>query len=314
MRRALLLLAALALPFATSGGASAQSSTTIVVNFAAGGSADRMARLLAPVMSELLSTPVVVKNTTGAAGIIGAAEVARARPDGTTLLLSTTGPMAIQPHLRNDLPYRMSDFVPLCQIADAPVLMMAAPNSPVRDAASLVAQARAARGGFTYGSAGQGSIPHIVMVEMARQAGVEMTHVPFRGSSEAVIALLRGDVMVYADLPGALRANNLRAVGVMAAERTAEFPDVPTLREQGFDLVHSIWAGLFAPAGTPFPVLDRLQAACEYALQRPPVIEGFRRLDTPVIFRNPADFTAFWLAELAKFEIIVREAGIRPGD
>ncbi len=314
MRLALLFLTALALPFAASGDARAQPSTTIVVNFGAGGSADRMARLLAPVMSELLSTPVIVKNTTGAAGVIGAAEVARARPDGTTLLLSTTGPMAIQPHIRSDLPYRMADFVPLCQIADAPVMMMAAPTGPVRDAASLVAQARAARGGFTYGSAGQGSIPHIVMVEMARRANVEMTHVPFRGSAEAVISLLRGDVMVYSDLPGPLRANNLHPVGVMAAERTAEFPEVPTLREQGFDLVHSIWAGLFAPAGTPIPVLDRLQAACEYGLQRPPVIEGFRRLDTPVVFRDPAAFYAFWQAELAKFEVIVRESGIRPGD
>jgi tripartite-type tricarboxylate transporter receptor subunit TctC len=314
MRRALLLLATLAMPLGAPGAAWGQASTTIVVNFGAGGSADRMARLLAPVMSELLSTPVIVKNTTGAAGVIGAAEVARARPDGTTLLLSTTGPMAIQPHIRSDLPYRMADFAPLCQIADAPVMMMAAPTGPVRDAASLVAQARAARGSFAYGSAGQGSIPHIVMVEMARRANVEMTHVPFRGSAEAVISLLRGDVMVYSDLPGPLRANNLHAVGVMAEQRTAEFPEVPTLREQGFDLVHSIWAGLFAPAGTPIPVLDRLQAACEYGLQRPPVIEGFRRLDTPVVFRDPAAFYAFWQAELAKFEVIVRESGIRPGD
>lgn len=314
MRRSLLLLAALAMPFAAPGPARAQGPITVVVNFGAGGSADRMARLLAPEMSELLSTQVVVKNTTGAAGSIGAAEVARARPDGTTLLLSTTGPMAIQPHIRRDLPYGMADFAPLCQIGDAPVMMMAAPTGPVRDAASLVAQARAARGGFTYGSAGQGSIPHIVMVAMARQANVEMIHVPFRGSAEAIISLLRGDVMVYADLPGPVRANNLHPVGVMAESRTTQFPDVPTLREQGFDLVHSIWAGLFAPAATPIPVLDRLQAACEYGLQRASVIEGFRRLDTPIVFRDPAAFYAFWQAELAKFEGIVRESGIRPGD
>jgi tripartite-type tricarboxylate transporter receptor subunit TctC len=312
MRRALLLLAVLALPLA--GAARAQGPVTIVVNFGAGGSADRMARLLAPEMAELLSSQVIVKNTTGAAGVIGAAEVARARPDGTTLLLSTTGPMAIQPHIRSDLPYRMADFVPLCQIGDAPVMMMAAPNSPVRDAASLVAQARAARGGFTYGSAGIGSIPHIVMVAMARQANVEMIHVPFRGSAEAIISLLRGDIMVYADLPGPLRVNNLHPVGVMAEARTAEFPEVPTLREQGFDLVHSIWTGLFAPAATPVPVLDRLQAACEYGLQRASVIEGFRRLNMAVVFRDPAAFYGFWQAELAKFEGIVREAGIRPGD
>jgi tripartite-type tricarboxylate transporter receptor subunit TctC len=310
MPRILLLLAALGLPLA----AQAQAPITIVVNFGAGGSADRMARLMAPEMSEILGTQVIVKNTTGAAGAIGAAEVARARPDGSTLLLSTTGPMAIQPHFRADLPYRVADFAPLCQLGDAPVMMMAAPNSQVRDAASLVATARAARGGFTYGSAGQGSIPHIVMVAMARQANVEMIHVPFRGSAEAIIALLRGDVMVYADLPGPLRVNNLHPVGVMAEARTAEFPDIPTLREQGFDLVHSIWAGLFAPAGTPAATLERLQAACERGLQRPPVVEGFQRIATPIVFRGQGDFGRFWLAELEKFRAIVQAAGIRPGD
>ena len=303
-----LLGLALALP------AAAQAPITIVVNFGAGGSADRMARLMAPEMSEALGAQVIVKNTTGAAGAIGAAEVARARPDGTTLLLSTTGPMGIQPHFRSDLPYRTTDFAPVCMVGDAPVMMMSAPNSPIRNLQTLVAQARAARGGFNYGSAGQGSIPHIVMVALARQAQVEMTHVPFRGSAEAIIALLRNDVSIYADLPGPLRVNNLQAVGVMAAGRTAEFPEVPTLREQGFDMVYSIWAGLFAPAATPPGTLDRAQAACERALQRPAVIEGFERLSTPIVFRGQADFATFWQAELEKFRGVVQAAGIRPGD
>ncbi|UPY35924.1 tripartite tricarboxylate transporter substrate binding protein [Sediminicoccus sp. KRV36] len=310
MRRTLLLLAALTWPLA----AQAQAPITIVVNFGAGGSADRMARLMAPEMSELLGAQVIVKNTTGAAGAIGAAEVARARPDGQTLLLSTTGPMGIQPHFRSDLPYRVADFAPLCQLGDAPVMMMSAPNSPIRNVPALVAQAQAARGGFTYGSAGQGSIPHIVMVALARQANVEMIHVPFRGSAEAIIALLRGDVSVYADLPGPLRVNNLQAVGVMAEARTAEFPEVPTLREQGFDMVYSIWAGLFAPAGTPAATLDRLQSACERGLQRPAVVEGFQRIATPIVFRGQSAFAAYWQAELEKFRAIVQASGIRPGD
>ena len=120
----LLLTGALAI-----GSAQAQAPITIVVNFGAGGSADRMARLVAPVMSEALGASVVVKNTTGAAGALGAQEVARARPDGTTLLLTTTGPMAIQPHFRADLPYRLADFAPICLLGDAPVMMMAAPVS-----------------------------------------------------------------------------------------------------------------------------------------------------------------------------------------
>jgi tripartite-type tricarboxylate transporter receptor subunit TctC len=304
-----LLLSVLSLPNAW-----AQSAITIVVNFAAGGSADRMARLLAPEMAEALGTQVVVKNSTGAAGAIGAAEVARARPDATTLLLTTTGPMAIQPHFRTDLPYKISDFAPICLLGDAPVMMMAAPASGLRTVADVLARAGQAKGGFNYGSAGPGSIPHVVMAALALRAGVPMSHVPFRGSSEAIIALLRDDVSIYADLPGGLRQNNLVPVGVMAAQRTAEFPETPTLREQGFDLVYSIWGGLYAPAGSPQPLLDRLEAACARALQASPVIEGFERLATPITFLGQRDFAAFQAAELEKFRTVVQAAGVRPGD
>ena len=124
------------------------------------------------------------------------------------------------------------------------------------------------------------------MAALAQQAGVPMTHVPFRGSAEAIIALLRDDVSIYADLPGGLRANNLVGVGVMAERRTAEFPETPTLREQGFDLVYSIWAGLYAPAATPPEFLARLEAACARALRAPAVMEGFERLATPITFRG----------------------------
>ncbi len=296
------------------GSARAQSPITIVVNFGAGGSADRMARLVAPGMAEILGAQVVVKNSAGAAGAIGAQEVARAKPDGTTLLLSTSGPMVIQPHFRADLPYRLADFAPICLLGDAPVMMMAAPVSGLRSAADVVARARAANGGFNYGSAGPGSIPHIVMAAMAQRAGVPMTHIPFRGSAEAIIALLRDDVSIYADLPGGLRANNLVGIGVMAEQRTAEFPEVPTLREQGFDLVYSIWAGLYAPAATPPAFLARAEAACQQALRSPAAIEGFARLSTPITFRGQRDFAAFQQAESEKFRAVVQAAGIRPGD
>ncbi len=308
------LLAFLLFSMLATGAAQAQSPITIVVNFGAGGSADRMARLIAPGMSEILGAQVVVKNTTGAAGAIGAQEVARARPDGTTLLLTTTGPMAIQPHFRADLPYRLADFAPICLLGDTPVMMMAAPASGLRSVADLVARARAGNGGLNYGSAGPGSIPHVVMVALSQQAGVPMTHIPFRGSAEAIIALLRDDVSVYADLPGGLRANNLVGLGVMAAARTAEFQEVPTLREQGFDLVYSIWAGLYAPAGAPPEFLARAEAACQHALRTPAAIDGFARIATPITFRGRQDFATFQQAEVEKFRAVVQAAGIRPGD
>jgi tripartite-type tricarboxylate transporter receptor subunit TctC len=302
------LMLALALP------ARAQAPITIVVNFVAGGPSDLMARLLAPEFSAALGSPVVVKNTVGAAGGIGAAEVARSRPDGTTLLLSPVGAMAIQPHFRADLPYKPGDFAPVCQIADTPVVLMAAPNSGIRTAADLVSRAREARGAFNFASTGPGSMPHIATVALARAAGVEMAHIPFRGNAEAVTALLRGDVGVFADQPGTLRANNLQALAVMAERRTPEFPDVPTLRELGFDLVYSIWSGLFARAGTPADFLDRVEAACERALRSPATVEGFQRLVTPIVFRNQRDFASFWRDESAKFRSILQSAGMRAAD
>jgi tripartite-type tricarboxylate transporter receptor subunit TctC len=302
------LMLALALP------ARAQAPITIVVNFVAGGPSDLMARLLAPELSAALGSPVVVKNTAGAAGGIGAAEVARSRPDGTTLLLSPVGAVAIQPHFRADLPYKPSDFAPICQIADTPVVLMAAPNSGIRTAADLVSRAREARGAFNFASTGPGSMPHIATVALARAAGVEMAHIPFRGNAEAVTALLRGDVGVFADQPGTLRANNLQALAVMAERRTPEFPDVPTLRELGFDLVYSIWSGLFARAGTPADFLDRVEAACERALRSPATVEGFQRLVTPIVFRNQRDFASFWRDESAKFRSILQSAGMRAAD
>lgn len=303
-----LLMLALALP------ARAQAPITIVVNFVAGGPSDLMARLLAPELSAALGSPVVVKNTVGAAGGIGAAEVARSRPDGTTLLLSPVGAVAIQPHFRADLPYKPSDFAPICQIADTPVVLMAAPNSGIRTVADLVSRARETRGAFNFASTGPGSMPHIATVALARAAGVEMTHVPFRGNAEAVTALLRGDVGVFADQPGTLRANNLQALAVMAERRTPEFPDTPTMRELGFDLVYSIWSGLFARAETPADFLDRVEAACERALRSPATVEGFRRLVTPIVFRNQRDFAGFWRDESAKFRSILQSAGMRAAD
>jgi tripartite-type tricarboxylate transporter receptor subunit TctC len=198
-------------------------------------------------------------------------------------------------------------------VADTPVVVMAAPGGP-RSLAEVAARAREARGGFNYASTGPGSMPHIATVAMARALGVEMTHVPFRGNAEAVVALLRGDVGLFADQPGTLRANNLHAVAVLAERRVAEFPETPTLREMGHDIVYGIWSGLFAPAGTPPEVVARLDAACARALRAPAVVEAFGRLATPIVYRDSRAFLAFRDDELEKFAGVMRAAGIRPGD
>jgi len=308
------ILAAFAVLLAVAMPARAQQQPiTIVVNFVAGGPSDLMARLLAPELSAALGTQVVVKNTIGAAGVIGAAEVARARPDGATMLLSPIGAIAIQPNFRNDLPYRPTDLVPVCQVADTPVVVMSAPGGP-RTLPEVASRAREARGAFNFASTGPGSMPHIATVAMARAMGVEMTHIPFRGNAEAIVSLMRGDVGIFADQPGTLRANNLHPIAVLAERRAAEFPDTPTLRELGHDIVYGIWSGLFLPAGTPAEIIARYDAACERALRAASVVEGFQRLATPIVYRNARDFLAFRDAELAKFARVMQAAGIRPGD
>jgi tripartite-type tricarboxylate transporter receptor subunit TctC len=291
----------------------AQAPITLVVNFVAGGPSDLMARFLAPELSQSLGAPVVVKNSAGAAGVIGAAEVARARPDGLTFLLSPIGAIAIQPHFRTDMPYRPHDLVPVCQVADTPVVLMSAPGGP-RTLAEVAARAREAQGRFNFASTGPGSMPHIATVAMARAMGAEMTHIPYRGNAEAVVSLLRQDVGIFADQPGTLRANNLHPIAVFAERRSPEFPDTPTLRQQGMDIVYSIWSGLFAPPGTAPEVVARMDAACARALRAQSVIEGFRRLATPIVYRDAAAFRTFRDAELEKFRVVMRDAGIRPGD
>ncbi|MCX7374479.1 MAG: tripartite tricarboxylate transporter substrate binding protein [Alphaproteobacteria bacterium] len=308
------ILAAFAVLLAVALPARAQTGPiTIVVKFVAGGPSDLMARLLAPELSAALGTQVVVKNSIGAAGVIGASEVARARPDGNTILLSPIGAIAIQPNFRNDLPYRPADLVPVCQVADTPVVVMSAPGGP-RTLAEVASRAREARGAFNYASTGPGSMPHIATVAMARAMGVEMTHIPFRGNAEAIVSLMRGDVGIFADQPGTLRANNLHPVAILAERRVPEFPDTPTLRELGHDIVYGIWSGLFVPAGTPAEIIARFDAACERALRAAAVIEGFQRLATPIVYRNATDFLAFRDAELAKLARVIQAAGIRPGD
>ena len=184
MKRCLIALAAIlgawALP------ASAQIS--LVVNFSAGGPSDIVARLMQNDMAAALGQPVVIRNVTGAGGTIGTAEVARARPDGQTILLSPIGPIAIQPHFRSNLTYKLDNFAAICQVADSPVIMMTPKNSGMKRVADVIARARAENGGMPFASTGAGSIPHISMVALMRAANIQMNHVPFRGSGEVMLA------------------------------------------------------------------------------------------------------------------------------
>jgi tripartite-type tricarboxylate transporter receptor subunit TctC len=295
-----------------SAGAAAQ--TTVVIAFPAGGASDIIGRVMQPVLAEALGTTVVIQNQAGAAGTIGSNNVARARPDGTTLLLSPTGPIAIQPHFIRNLAYRADSFSAVCQVADSPVVLMTPQNSPFRTLADLVNAAKARPGEIPFASTGPGTIPHISMVALAQSTGISINHVPFRGSGDVMLAFQQGTVHLLADQTPLIRQYGLHPVVTFTEARLPDFAQTPTMRELGHDIVYSIWSGLYAPAGTPEPVLERLEAACARTMRTPAVVEGFARVNQPIRYRDRAAFTAFTNAESEKFRVLVERSGIRAAE
>lgn len=294
--------------------APAAAQIQMVVNFSAGGPSDIVARLMQNEMAAQLGQPVVIRNVAGAGGTIGTAEVARARPDGLTLLLSPVGPMAIQPHFRPGLPYRLEDFAPVCQVADSPVVMMTPRNSGLRSVADVVARGRERGMGFPFASTGAGSIPHISMVALMRLANITMNHIPYRGSGEVMLAFQQGQVQLFTDQTLLIRQYDLHPIAFLTARRNPDFPTVPTMKEQGYDLVYSIWSGIYAPAATPEPVLARLEAACAQTMRHAEVVAGMQRVAQPILYRNRAEFAAFSASESDKFRALIEAAGLRAAE
>lgn len=317
VRSAAALAAALLLgplPFAP-GAARAQSSpVTIVVNFGPGAGNDVAARIAAAEFQQELGQPFVVKNTTGAAGTIGAAEVVRARPDGQTLLLSPIGPVTIQPSFMRNAGYRTADLAPICQMTDAALVIQTPRTSGLRTVADLEAKARAANGAMPYGSTGPGTLTHLSMVAWTRAAKVPMSHVPYRSPGDVIFAMQQGGVAVLSDQPATVRPNDLHVLAVFAPERLPEFPDAPTLRELGHDLSFSIWQGLFAPAGTPPATIARYEAACAKAVRSPAFRAGMERIQTPVVHRGAAEFATLVARDAERMRTMIEEGGLRQAE
>jgi tripartite-type tricarboxylate transporter receptor subunit TctC len=292
----------------------AQAQVQMIVNFAAGGPTDIVGRLMQTEMAATLGQPVVVRNVAGAAGTIGTAEAARARPDGQTILFSPVGPVAIQPHYRRNLSYSLQSFEAICQVASSPVVMMTPRNSGLQTVADVIARARREGQAFPFASTGHGTIPHIAMVGLMRLANVELNHIPYRGSGEVMLAFQQGQVQLFTDQTLLIRQYELHPIAFLTETRNPDFPDVPTMREAGYDLVYTIWSGLYAPAGTPEPVLARLEAACERTMRHPDVVAGMTRVAQPILYRNRADFAAFSRAESEKFRALIEAAGLRAAD
>ncbi len=292
-----------------------QPAITLVVNYVAGGATDIIARIMQPVLAEEWGAPVLIKNTAGASGAMGAAEAARARPDGLTLLLSPSGGSVIAPNFQRPAPpYSIRSFAPICQVVETPMVTMAPPSTGLRNMAQFLDRARAANGGYAYSTAGVGSGPHLALIAFSRLTGVALNHIPFRGSGEAVLAMQAGTVETLSDQASLVRQYGLVALSVWSAQRASQFPDVPTMKEQGFNLEFDIWSAIYAPLGTPEPLLARYEAGCQRMLRHPSVVAGLARVDMNIRWRNRVELGRYMLEEDAKFRDLIESANLRAGE
>lgn len=317
-RRSLLTVAAAAL----SGQGRAQQPAPfpsrpirIVSPYTPGGGTYTTARLIAPVLQEVLGQPIVVENRAGAGGSIGAAVVAAAPPDGHTLLVDALGHV-VNPHLLRNLPFDYATgFAPVSLITVLPQILVVPPSLPVASLAEFVAWCRTRPGQLAYGSSGNATGSHLASVLFLREAGLDLSHVPYRGGSAVLPDLIAGNVVfAFATVNSAsqlVRDGRLKALAVASDIRVSALPDVPTMATAGYPaVVVDEWNGLYAPAGTPASVLARLHAAVRQALETPAVRDRFAQIGAVTRGTPPEDFARYVAAQRELVGRLVRDANI----
>lgn len=324
-RRALLAAAAGAPVLAPCARAGAQTGSRwpdrpvrIVVPFTPGGTTDILARALGAELQEALGRPFIVDNRGGAGGTIGSTAVARAAPDGHTLMMGHIGTLAVNPALYR-LPYdTAAAFDPIVLVAVVPNVLVVNPRKvEARSVPELVARAKQTPRGLAYGSGGNGSAAHIAMVAFTRATGTEMEHVPYRGTGPMMTDLFAGTIdLTLTGGPPALppvRAGTLRALGVSSLQRLSSAPDIPTIAEQGVPgFEANQWYGLVAPAGTPRPVVERLNAECARILRGEKLQPRLAAEGAEAAPGTPEAFGDFIVAERARWGELIRRADVRP--
>jgi tripartite-type tricarboxylate transporter receptor subunit TctC len=317
--RLALLISALAAPLGVAAQSYPNRPVRMIVGFPPGGGTDILARILAQKLSESWKQQVVVENRPGASATIAATAVARAAPDGYVLSMGQLTPNAIAPALQVNLQYdALKDFAPIVLVGTSPNVLVVYPGLPVRTLAELTAHAKAQAKPMTYATSGAGSLQHIAAELYRSMAGVQLVHVPFKGSGQAVVDLMAGQVdMNFDSIPATIqhiRSGKLRALAVTAAKRAGGgLEDVPTLAESGYpgyDL--TTWWGLFAPAGTPGEVLERVHADTAAALRAADVRERLAGLSIEPGGGSRAEFADYVRAEIAKYQRIVKQLAIKP--
>lgn len=307
---------------ATGGGAWAaeplfRQPIRLIVPATPGGFTDIAARLLGDQLGSRLGQVVVIDNRAGASGIIGSEAVAKSAPDGTTLLMGTIQSHGMSPGLFKKLPYDVvKDFAPVTRVAMGYNNLVVPASSPVHSLKDLIDLAKKSPGAVTYGSAGSGASSHL-LAEMLRQAaGIELLHVPYKGTAPALQALIAGQIsMMFDPIPSSLphvKAGTLRALAVTSPRRLSNLPDIPAVAETltGFEM--AVWVGIYAPAGTPARVVEVLNREIQAALKEPAVVQRFEQLGFVPSTLGPAEFAEFTRSEIKKWLQVVTAAKIVP--
>lgn len=289
----------------------------LVVPFATGGPTDIAARVIAPLLSGVMQRPVVVENKVGATGAIGTEFVARSAPDGNTVLFGTSSILAAAPAVSPKLPYDpVRDFAPVSLVATIENVLVVHPAVPVSSVAELVAYAKANPGKLSYGSSGIGSTYHLGSELFKTMTGAPIAHVPYKGAGPAAQDLVAGHIQVMFDAYNSavpnMKAGRVKALGIASAQRSPELPSLPTIAEQGVPGYQTtIWLGLFLPAKTPRPLIDKLHADLLRVMSAPEVREKFAALGMQPATMKPDELGRYLQAELSQWAKVVKDAGIK---
>jgi tripartite-type tricarboxylate transporter receptor subunit TctC len=316
----LTLVAALTLAAASTPAAFAQTpeqTIRIVFPFAAGGSGDALARLIAEHLRTELKQPVIVENRTGAQGRLGVQAVKAAAPDGTTILLTPVAPMSVYQHVYKALAYDpIADFAPVSQVATFDFAVAAGPQVPAVTLKELVAWVRANPTQGNYGTPGAGTLPHFLAVSFGKSTGLDLRHVGYRGSAAALTDLIGGQLPIVvtttSDVLESHKAGRIKVLATSDAVRSPFLPEVPTLKEAGFDLVATGWYGVFAPAGTPEAVVSRLSTGVAGAVQTPQIKERLRAFGLVATGTSAAELGRIQKADSELWAPAVKASGFTP--
>jgi tripartite-type tricarboxylate transporter receptor subunit TctC len=281
-----------------------------------GGPVDLITRAVSQGLADAVGQQVVVENRAGAAGLIGSELVAKAPPDGYTLLFGFSGPLAIVPNLNDATPYNpLTDFAPVSMVAAADYILLAHPSVPAKTVKELAALARSRPGKMHFASGGNGTGIHMAGELFKHLAGVQIVHVPYKGAAPAMVALMAGEVdMMFNAIPPTLpqiKAGKVRALAVGGAKRSTLLPDLPTIRESGYDFEMAGWYGVLAPKGTPQPVIAKLHSELIRALRTPEMKDRFRKLEVDEIGTSPEEFLKHMRAENARWAKVIQAAGLK---